>query len=115
MYLLIKYLLSAAIVVGVSELGKRSPGLGGLLASLPLTSYLAILWIYYETGNNARIAALSQSIFWLVLPSLVLFLALMALLRMGLPFAAALVAATLSMLAAYGAMIALLRHFGIPF
>ncbi len=115
MYLVIKYLLSAAIVVGVSEIGKRSPGLGGLLASLPLTSYLAILWIYYETGNDAGIAALSQSIFWLVLPSLVLFLALTALLRMGLPFAAALTAATLSMLAAYGAMIALLRYFGIPF
>jgi len=58
---------------------------------------------------------LSQSIFWLVLPSLVLFLVLTALLRMGLPFATALVTATLSMLAAYGAMIALLRYFGIPF
>lgn len=112
MYILFKYLLSAAIVVGVSELGKRSPVMGGLLASLPLTSYLALIWIYYETGDNVRIAALSQSIFWLVLPSLVLFIALTWLLHHGLGFVPALIAATVTMLAAYGAMIMALRYFG---
>lgn len=113
MYLLFKYLLSAAIVVGVSELGKRSPVMGGLLASLPLTSYLALIWIYYETGDNARIAALSQSIFWLVLPSLVLFVALTWLLHQGLGFVPALIIGTVSMFLAYGAMMLAMRYFGI--
>jgi hypothetical protein len=113
MYLIVKYLLSAAIVVGVSELAKRSPALGGLLASLPLTSYLAILWLYGETGDTARIADLSQSIFWLVLPSLVLFVLLSWLLRGGMSFLPALGIATVVMFAAYGAMVFVLRHAGV--
>jgi hypothetical protein len=115
MYLLIKYCLSAAIVVGVSELSKRSPALGGLLASLPLTSYLAILWLYGETGDVTRIAVLAQSIFWLVLPSLVLFVALAWLLRQGVAFLPALGAATLTMFAAYALMAAVLHRAGITF
>ncbi len=112
MYLLIKYLLSAAIVVGVSELGKRSAALGGLLASLPLTSYLAMLWLYGETGDTQRIASLSQSIFWLVLPSLVLFVLLAWLLRGGMSFLPSLVISTVAMFAAYGLMVLALRQAG---
>lgn len=115
MYLLIKYLLSAAIVVGVSELSKRSPALGGLLASLPLTSYLAILWLYGETSDTQGIASLSQSIFWLVLPSLVLFIVLAWLLRQGIPFFPSLAIATLAMFTAYGLMIGVLRQAGVSF
>lgn len=112
MYLLIKYLLSAAIVVGVSEIGKRSAALGGLLASLPLTSYLAILWLYGETGDTQRIASLSQNIFWLVLPSLVLFVLLAWLLRGGMGFLPSLVISTVAMFAAYGLMFLALRQAG---
>jgi hypothetical protein len=114
MYLLIKYLLSAAIVVGVSELGKRSPAIGGLLASLPLTSYLAILWLYGETGDLERIASLAQSIFWLVLPSLVLFVLLAWLLRGGMSFVPSLAISTVAMFAAYGLMVFTLRQAGVP-
>ncbi|MGH8502913.1 MAG: DUF3147 family protein [Gammaproteobacteria bacterium] len=113
MYIIIKYLLSAVIVVGVSELAKRSPALGGLLASLPLTSYLAILWLYGETGDTARIASLSQSIFWLVLPSLVLFALLAWLLRGGMNFLPSLTIASIAMFAAYGAMGLALRHLSV--
>ena len=69
----IKVLLTAVLVVAISEAAKRSTLLGGILASLPLTSLLAIIWVYGETGDTARIANLSVSIFWYVLPSLVLF------------------------------------------
>jgi hypothetical protein len=113
MYILIKYLLSAAIVVGISELGKRSSALGGLLASLPLTSYLAILWFYGETGDTQRIANLSQSIFWLVLPSLSLFIVLAWLLRQGVTFFPSLAIATLVMFVAYGLMVTGLRQAGV--
>lgn len=113
MYIVVKYLLSAAIVVGVSELAKRNPALGGLLASLPLTSYLAILWLYGETGDTARIASLAQSIFWLVLPSLMLFVLLAWLLRGGMTFLPSLAIATAAMFAAYGLMLLVLRQAGV--
>jgi len=109
LYLVIKTLVSALIIVAVSELSRRSTLLGGLLASLPLTSLLAFIWLYRDTHDTAKIAGLSTSIFWLVLPSLVLFLVLPALLRRGFQFPSALALATTAMLAAYGAMTAVLR------
>lgn len=70
MQALFKILLSALLIFGISELAKRSSLLGALLASLPLTSLLAIIWLYRETGNVRRIADLAGGMFWLVLPSL---------------------------------------------
>jgi hypothetical protein len=81
-----KVAVTAAVVVAISEIGKRSSLWGAILASLPLTSLLAFVWLYLETGNTQGIANLSQSIFWLVLASLPLFLALPFLLRSGWPF-----------------------------
>ncbi len=74
-YLVLKFAVTAGIVVIVSELSKRSVFWAGLLASLPLTSYLAFLWLYAETRDAARIAALSKDILRLILPSLILFAA----------------------------------------
>lgn len=76
MNLLVKVLLSALVLVAVSEASKRSTLVGGLLASLPLTSILAFIWLYRDTRDPQAISALSMSIFGLVIPSLVLFLAL---------------------------------------
>ena len=76
MYLLLKSLLSGAIIAAVSEIARRSTLFGALVASLPLTSVLAMIWLYHESHDTSRVAALSGEIFWLVLPSLVLFLVL---------------------------------------
>ena len=70
LYAALKVLLTAVLVVAISEAAKRSTLLGGILASLPLTSLLAFIWVYGETGDTAKIANLSVSIFWYVLPSL---------------------------------------------
>jgi F0F1-type ATP synthase assembly protein I len=113
LYLIVKTLISAVTIVAVSELSRRSSIAGALLASLPLTSLLAFAWLYRDTHDVERIAALSTGIFWLVLPSLVLFLALPALLRRGCTFVPALGLSTLAMFAAYGAMAAVLRAFHI--
>ena len=110
--LIIKYAVSAGIIVAVSEISKRTTLLGALLASLPLTSLLAFIWLYSDTNDNARVAALSNSIFWLVLPSLVLFIALPPLLR-KFSFYPALGMAIAVMLVAYGAMVGILTKFGI--
>jgi len=110
---LLKLALSAALILGVSEIAKRSSFLGGCLASLPLVSLLAFVWLYQDTRDTARVAALSTSIFWLVLPSLILFLALPALLKRGVSFYPALTMAIAVMLAGDAAMVFVLGKLGI--
>ena len=88
-YLFIKAALSGAIVAAISEIARRYPGWGGLVASLPLTSLLAMIWLYRDSGDAERVAALAGSTFWFILPSLPLFLVLPPLLRSGLGFWAA--------------------------
>jgi hypothetical protein len=109
----IKVLVTAVLVVAISEVAKRSTILGGIVASLPLTSLLAFIWLYGETGNTARIASLSVSIFWYVLPSLVLFVTLPMLLSHGLGFWPSLTIASALTFAAYLLMTALLARFGV--
>lgn len=113
LYYAIKLILSAAIIVAVSELAKRQPAWGGALASLPLVSILAMLWLYMDTHSPQLVAGLSLSIFWLVLPSLVLFLALPLLLRQGLAFSISFALSVGAMLAAYGLMLLGLRQIGV--
>ena len=73
--LLSKYLLSAAIVVLVSEVAKRSDKLGGLLAALPLVTILVLIWLHIEKQPPDKIANHAWYTFWYVLPTLPMFLA----------------------------------------
>ena len=86
LYFIVKAVLSGLIVAAVSEIARRNPGWGGLLASLPLTSLLAMLWLWRDTHDGERVAELAGSAFWFILPSLPLFLALPWLLRSGVAF-----------------------------
>ena len=52
LYLLFKAALSGVIVAAISEIARRFPGWGGLLASLPLVSLLAMTWLYVDSGDN---------------------------------------------------------------
>ena len=101
LYLIIKALLSGAIVAAVSEIARRYPGWGGLVASLPLTSLLAMIWLWRDSGDSERVAALSASTFWFILPSLPMFLVLPWLLRSGMAFWIALVVSVAGTLALY--------------
>ncbi|MGZ3238404.1 MAG: DUF3147 family protein, partial [Burkholderiaceae bacterium] len=83
------------------------------LASLPLVSLLAFIWLYVETGDANRIANLAQGIFWLVLPSLVLFILLPILLRGGWNFWLSLVVSCIATAGAYAAMAWLFSRFGV--
>lgn len=85
-YLVIKALLSGAIIAAVSEIAKRSPGFGALVASLPLVSILGMMWLWRDTGDVQRMAAHAEGTFWFVLPSLPMFLLIPALLRRGMAF-----------------------------
>ena len=111
---LLKVLISVLIIVAVTELAKRGGTFwGGVLASLPLTSLLALTWLYIGTGDVTRVVSLSLSIFWLVIPSLTLFVTLALLLKRGVTFAAALTISILVMVAAYLATAAILKRFGV--
>lgn len=113
MYFAIKIGLSALIIAGISELGKRSTLFAALLASLPLTSILAMIWLYHDTGDVQKVSDLSKGIFWAVLPSLIFFLILPPLLNKGVNFWLALFISCAAMFLAYSAYVLLLSRFGI--
>ena len=81
MYVLLKALLSGAIIAVASEAARRSSLLGAILVSLPLTSILAIIWLYRDTRDSAEVVDLSWSILWVIVPSLAFFVALPLALR----------------------------------
>jgi hypothetical protein len=82
--------ITAVVVVAISEIGRRSSFWGAALASLPLTSLLAFIWLYRSTGSTQPVISLSYGIFWLVLAALPLFLVFPALLKGGMAFWSAL-------------------------
>jgi hypothetical protein len=86
LYLVIKAAISGVIVAAVSEIAKRWPGFGALVASLPLVSILGMIWLWRDTHDPQRMAAHAGATFWFVLPSLPMFLLIPALLQRGTPF-----------------------------
>ncbi len=83
---IIKILLTALIVVGVSEIAKRSTFVGSILVSLPLTSLLAMIWLYRDTQDVQKIIGLSYGTFWMVVPSLAFLIILPFFLKQGFKF-----------------------------
>ena len=112
MYYIIKILISAILIVGISELSKRSSLIGAILASIPFVSVLAFIWIYVDTKNVETISKLSYSIFWLVIPSLVLFVILPIFLKY-FNFYISLLGSIFITIISYYIMISLLQNFNI--
>lgn len=108
-----KVIVTVILIVAISEIGKRSSFWGAILASLPVTTLLAFVWIYTGTGNAGSVAQLSYSIFWLVLPSLPLFLVLPVLIGRGLAFWPALAVSCSVSVAAYFGLVWILGRFGV--
>ncbi|MDD4928220.1 MAG: hypothetical protein PHP85_02955 [Gallionella sp.] len=113
LYYAIKVAISAVVIVSITEIARRSSGFAALLAALPLTSVLAFVWLHAEGAESGHIAELSTQIFWLVLPSLVLFLLLPLLLRLGLGFWLSLFISISATAACYLSLMPLLRKFGV--
>jgi membrane protein insertase Oxa1/YidC/SpoIIIJ len=112
-YLLIKAAISGMIVAAVSEIARRFPGWGGLLASLPLVSVLAMTWLYVDTRDTLKVADLAISTFWFFLPSIPMFLIIPALLRSGWGWAATMVLAIGITLALYALMFSIAPRLGL--
>lgn len=112
-YYIVKLLVTVVLIVVISELAKRSTLYGALLASVPLVSVLAMIWLYVDTRDTARVAALSGSIFWLVLPSLALFISLPMLLKAGVNFYLSMAIGVAATVFCYWLTITILPQLGI--
>ncbi|HEY8328451.1 MAG TPA: DUF3147 family protein [Rhodanobacter sp.] len=111
-WLVTKYLITAAVVVLVSEVAKRSDRLGGLLAALPLVTVLALIWLYVERQPQSKIANHAWYTFWYVVPTLPMFLAFPVLLpRLG--FWPTLLACVAITVVCFWLFALLVRRFGI--
>ena len=108
-YYLIKLIISASLIVLISEIGKRSSIMGGVLASIPLTSFLAFIWMYAENKDVKPVIELSKDIFWLVLPSLVFYIAFPYFLKKGINFYLSMFSSTLIMVICYFVMIGTMK------
>jgi hypothetical protein len=113
LYATFKVILTSVLVVAVSEAAKRSMLVGAIIASVPLVSVFAMIWLYVDTSDTEKVARLATGIFWLVLPSLLLFLSLPLLLRAGVDFYASLTASIAVTVGAYFAVLYGLRLGGI--
>lgn len=109
----LKVLLTSVLVISASEAAKRNVVIGAVLASLPLTSLLAMIWLYVDTRDPEKVAALANGIFWLILPSLTLLLVLPILLRKGVPFVPSILISIALTATSYFAMLGLLKWFDI--
>jgi len=112
-YIIAKTIISAIIIVAVSEISKRSSLFGAIIASLPLVSYLGMIWLYIDTNSKTQVSQLSKNVFWMVLPSLFLFIVLPKLLNTNMNFYLALFLSTVVMVMTYFTMIYILQKFGI--
>ena len=110
---IIKIMISSGIIVIVSEIAKKNTFFAGLIASIPLVSVLSMLWLYFETENIEKIKNLSSSIFWMVIPSLTLFLALPVLINIGFNFYISLIISILLTVGCYSVTLLILSHYGI--
>ncbi|MGN6498091.1 MAG: DUF3147 family protein [Tsuneonella sp.] len=106
--LIAKALLAGAMVAAISEIGRRLPAMGALVASLPLVSVLGMIFLWHARPDAENMAIHAQATFWYVLPSLPMFLLIPALLRGGTPFWLALALGCALTVALYLGM----AHFG---
>lgn len=111
-WLITKYSLTAAIIVLVSELAKRSDKLGAFVAALPMVTLLALIWLHIEDQPQAKVANYAWYTFWYVIPTLPMFLIFPLLLpRIG--FWPSLLAGVVATVICFGLFALLLRRFGI--
>jgi hypothetical protein len=114
LYLALKAIISGILIATASTVAKRYPGVGALVASLPLVSVLGMIWLWSEKPDADNMAAHANATFWYVLPSLPMFLLIPILLRHGMSFWLALSLGCMVTVALYLAMTWLGPRFGLP-
>ena len=82
----IRALLSGIIIALIAVVGRKAPAAGALIASLPLISIMAMIWLWRDTGDHNLLANHAEATFYFVIPSLPMFLLIPFMLRNGLSF-----------------------------
>lgn len=113
MYYFVKIAITTLLIVVIAEVAKRSSFVAAILASIPLVSVLAMIWLYIDTKDANKVSGLAISVFWLVVPSLALFVSLPLLLKQGVNFYLSMGIAIVITVACYSLMVFILNHFGI--
>lgn len=113
LYVALKAALSGVLIAIISEVAKRYPGIGGLIASLPLVSVLGMIWLWRDKPDVENMAAHVEATFWFVLPSLPMFLIIPGLMRNGTSFWLSLVIGCAATIVLYSAVIAIGPRFGL--
>ena len=112
MYLVIKTIVTALVIVAISEIARRSSLFAGILASIPLTSVLAMTWLYFDTRIVKSVIELSNSVLLLIPPSIIFFLTFPFLLK-KIDFLISLAISILLTALTYWIYISLLTKFGV--
>ncbi len=115
MYLIFKTLISALIIVLVSEIAKRYTWTAALIVSLPLTSILAFVWLYWDTKDTQKVIELSYSTIVMSLPSFVFFIILPILLKLKQNFILSLLISIISTAIAYAIFMFFIKKFNLNF
>ena len=111
-YYALKTTITLILIVAAAEIAKRSTLMGGIVASIPIVSVLAMVWFYVDTQDTERVAMFAKSILWLILPSLSLFISLPILLNQGFNFWISLASSLILMFGCYLGMFYVLGHAG---
>ena len=112
MIIIIKYLITAAVVVAVSEIAKRSDQLGAFVAALPIVTFLVLIWLHVENQSSEKISNHAYYTFWYVVPTLPMFL-VFPILHQQLGFWLALACCCLITVVLFFLWALLLKQFGI--
>ena len=109
----LKYLISAGLIVVISEVAKRSDRAGAIIGALPWLTTLAMVWLFVENQGDEKIAKHAYYTFWYVLPTLPMFLLIPYLHRQGLGFPLVLMVALGMTAVLFLVFVQVLKHFGI--
>ena len=113
LYVIIKIFITSIVVVLVAEIAKRSSILAGLIVSIPLTTFLALIWLYWETKDTQKIIDLSNATLIMILPSLSFFIFLPILLKLNLSFVMSMTGSILMTTICYYIFITILHKNGL--
>ena len=112
-YYIVKVTITTSLIVAISEISKRSSLIGAIFASIPLVSVLAMIWLFVDTKDVGKVSELSSQVFWMVLPSLALFILLPILLRSGMNFYVSMGISLAVTAICYVIMVVILRNINI--
>lgn len=112
MNIYLKFMITAGLIVLISELAKLNDKLGSLLASLPLMTFLTLFWLYFEQQSQEKIANHAYYTFWYVLPTLPMFFVFPQLLQ-KLGFWGATAGSVVLTVACFVLLAVVMKKFGI--